>query len=107
MNKENRIQFALMKIRSLYGTPAGEDNVTLFVDHHLAEIEPNHFLEAYGTTSPTGQQILDSLVLIDAWSSEDDGDIDVFDFTLPGDVTNYLVSVRFAGDEIEGISMES
>ncbi|WP_457646930.1 hypothetical protein [Profundibacter sp.] len=107
MNKEEHSQEALAKIRSLYGTPTGEDNVTLFVDHHLAEIEPDYFSKTYGTTSPTAQQILDSLVLIDTWSSEDDGNIDVFDFSLPGNVTNYLISVRFAGDAIQEISMES
>ena len=107
MDKENHKQAALIKIRSLYGTPTGEDNVTLFVDHHLAEIEPDYFSKTYGTASPTAHQLLDSLILIGAWSSEDDGNIDVFDFSLPGNVTNYLISVRFAGDDIQEISMES
>ncbi len=107
MNKEEHKQVALSEIRSLLGVPAGEDSVSLFIDHHLEELEPEYFVETYGTASPEASQIIDSLVFVDAWSSEDDGNIDVFDFSLPGNVTNYLISVRFSGDKVEEISMES
>jgi hypothetical protein len=42
------------------------------------------------------------------WGAGDAEGIDAFDFTLPGGVTNYVISVRFddKGDVAE-ISMES
>ena len=107
MNKKEYEQVALSKIKSLFGVSAGEDSVTLFVDHHLSELEPGYFLKTYGTETPNSSQILDSLVLVDSWSSEDDGNDNVFDFSLPGDVTDYLLSVRFSGESVEEVSMES
>jgi hypothetical protein len=94
-------------IKSLIGKPEGEDNVTLFLEHHLAELEPEYFSSTYGSTTPEATQIVDSLVFVHSWSSEDDGTVDVFDFSLPGSVTDYLLSVRFSGDEVKEISMES
>jgi hypothetical protein len=42
------------------------------------------------------------------WSDEDAEGIGVFDSTLPGKVTNYVISVRFdEAGEIEDIAMES
>lgn len=107
MDKKEYEQAALATLKSLCGTSAGEDSVTLFVDHHLAELEPDYFSQTYGTPTPEAPQILASLILVDSWSSEDDGNVDVFDFSLPGNVTDYLLSVRFSGDDIEDISMES
>ena len=41
-------------------------------------------------------------------SFEDDEDIDMFDFTLPGDVTDYVICVSFdEHGKVEEISMES
>lgn len=102
--KENTARAA---VKALIGRPEGEDNVTLFVEHHLAELEADYFSKTYGTTTPEAYQIADSLVLVDSWSSEDDGHIDVFDFSLPDNVTNYLLSVRLSGDNVEEVSMES
>jgi hypothetical protein len=37
-----------------------------------------------------------------------EGDIEYFDFTIPGEVSNYVLSVHFDGsDVIDSISMES
>ncbi len=43
------------------------------------------------------------------WGEDDDDDgIDTFDFTLPGDVTQYVISVSFDEDgDVEDIVMES
>jgi hypothetical protein len=50
-------------------------------------------------------------VLRSHWGDDDDGDeegIDTFDFTLPDEVTDYVISVRFDEDgEVESVSMES
>ena len=107
MKKKEYEQVALLKIMSLLEVSSGEDDVTLFVDHHLAELEPDYFSKTFGTPTPNASQILHSLVLVGSWSSEDDGNVDVFDFSLPGNVTNYLLSVRFSGEEAEQVSMES
>ena len=105
-NSEKEIA-ARAAVKSLIGKPEGEDSITLFVEHHLAELEADYFSNTYGTAMPEAIQIADSLVLVDSWSSEDDGHIDVFDFSLPDNVTNYLLSVRFSGDKVEEVSMES
>lgn len=94
-------------IRAIYGTPEGEDGPTLFVSHHLEELDADYWTKTYGTGAPEATAILDSLVMINAWSSNDDDTIDVFDFSLPGDVTNYLLSVRFVDGEVDDASMES
>jgi len=94
-------------IKSFYGTPEGEDGPTLFISHHLDELEPDFWVRTYGTEAPEATQVLDSLVLVGSWSSEDDGNIDVFDFSLPNNVTNYLLSVRFVDGKVAEVTMES
>jgi hypothetical protein len=45
-------------------------------------------------------------VLQSHWGGDDE--LKTFDFTLPDDATNYLISVRFDEDgDVSGISMES
>lgn len=42
------------------------------------------------------------------WGDEDDDGIDTFDFTLPEDITDYVISVRFDEEgQVEEITMES
>ncbi len=42
------------------------------------------------------------------WGDEDDDGIDTFDFTLPEDVTDSVISVRFdEKGQVEEITMES
>jgi hypothetical protein len=52
---------ALRAIKSLYGKPEGEYGPTLFVSHHLQEIEPDHWLRTIGVRQPDADQILSSL----------------------------------------------
>jgi len=102
-------------IRRLFGTKGDEYGVTLFVSHHLEELDADYWLQLCGTAKPQPKQILDMLELKAHWSLDDFEHTDdskrgftVFDFTLPGDVTNYVVSVRF--DEtgvVERVSVES
>lgn len=99
---------ALIKIKSIYGTEDGEFGPTLFVEHHLEEIENEYWVKKFGSEKPDPVKILEALVLVNKWASEDDDNIDTFDFSLPDNVTNYLLSVRFADDgQVEEISMES
>ncbi len=90
-----------------------ENPVTLFVAHHLEELEPEYWAEQTGTPTPTPAQVLELLVLRGHWGMDEDEEIDddgleMFDYTLPGDKTDYVLSVRFDEDgEVYDIDMES
>ena len=76
------------------------------VSHHLEEIEATYWEKQFGMAKPESDQILDSLVLKSEF--EEDDEIDTFDFTLPGEVTDYVICVTFDDEgEIVDISMES
>jgi len=82
-----------------------ESSVGLFVSHHLSELEAAYWMK-HGTPKPTRQQVIDLLVLRSHWGG--DAELDHFDFTLPDDVTDYVISVRFDDTgEVEGLEMES
>ena len=95
-------------IKSLYGKPEGEYGPTLFVSHHLEEIEPEYWLRTVGAQKPSPEQILDALVFVGSWTSGGGGTDNTFDFGLPGNVSSYLLSVRFDDDgQVQDVSMES
>ena len=102
---DKRTKLALDAIRKEYGTDAGEFSTTMFVSHHLEELPKDYWQEHTGTDKPEPAAVLGLLELKSNWG---ESDIENFDFSLPGDVTDYLLSVRFddAG-EIDEISMES
>lgn len=104
--KDNE-QAAREAILECYGTEDGEFGPTLFVTHHLEELNSKDWKDSLGKPSPDAQDILKSLVLLEAWDSEDDGENDTYDFSLPGQVTDYMLSVRFQNGEIVSIEMES
>ena len=105
---ERRQTAALNAIREAYGTDEGEESVTLFVSHHLEEIDEDFWFKHCGVKRPKPEQILDLLVLQSHWGEDDEDGIDNFDFTLPDDVTNYLLTVSFDEDgEVSEIAMES
>ena len=100
---ENNITQALDAIKASYKTDKGEYGADLFISHHLEELSDADWLLALGTIKPTPQQILNSLTL-----SEPSEDGLMYDFTLPNDVTDYILCVNFGEDgTIEDISMES
>lgn len=100
---KKREQAAISAIKSVFGTPEQEYGVTMFVEHHIEELESEYWEKLLGTPKPDPRKVLDLLVLQDHW--DDDC---VFDFTLPEDATNYVISVRFdENGEIEDITMES
>jgi len=102
---ETRRDKALAAMRQALGTPAGDGSVSLFIDHHLDELPPEWWRQRLGVARPEPAAVL---ALLQCRSSWGENDLQVFDFTLPDDVTNYLVSVRFdVGGQVESLSMES
>jgi hypothetical protein len=96
---------ALEAIEKAIGTTNGEVNINLFVEHHLRELPDSYWQEKLGTKTPTPLAIVRLLQLRSSWG---DDDIECFDFTLPDEVTNYVVSVRFdESGALDSISMES
>lgn len=60
-----------------------------------------------GIEKPDPARVLDILQLSSRWG-DDEYEMEVFDFTLPDDVTSYVMSVRFdESGSIEEVSMES
>ena len=102
---KEREQQAIAAIRQALGTEAGEDNIDLFVEHHLAELPQSYWLEQLTSNTPQPSAVVGLLELRSSWGEDD---IEYFDFTLPADVTDYVVSVHFdESGSIDGISMES
>lgn len=94
---------ALEGIKQFAGTEQGTYAIDEFVSHHLEELPASYWNKHLGTNSPKSEQVIDLLVLRSKWDDEE-----VYDFTLPEDVTDYVVSVSFDEDgEIEDITMES
>jgi hypothetical protein len=84
--------------------------VSLFASHHIEELDAAYWKKHTGTTTPSAKQVVDLLELRSQWGGDGDDDdgVNVFDFTLPGDVTNYVLSVRFDNDgEVQDVDMES
>jgi hypothetical protein len=102
---ETRTNLALAAIKQAYGTEADEYGATMFVKHHLEELPADYWQDRLGTTNPEPAAVLGLLELQSNWG---EGEIENFDFSLPGEVTNYVVSVHFdnAG-AVDGVSMES
>ena len=74
-NIEAKQKIAREKIISIHGTPEGEYGPTLFVSHHLEDMETSYWLDQFKNERPDAKQILDSLILVASWSSQEDGAI--------------------------------
>ncbi len=100
---KKREEAAFTAIKSVFGTPEQEYGVTMFAEHHIEELEPEYWEKHLGTTKPDSRKVLDLLILREHWD-----DNCVFDFTLPEDVSDYVISVRFdENGDVEDIAMES
>ena len=103
-----REKISLDAIKRSLGTDAAEYGATLFASHHLDELDQSYWQRHLSTAKPEPAQVLGILCLQSHWGEDDDDGIDTFDFCLPGDVSTYLLSVRFDEDgEVEDITMES
>jgi hypothetical protein len=102
---ERRKTVASAEIRQAHGTEDGEDSIDLFVAHHLEELPRDYWREHLATTTPDAAAVVGLLTCRSSWGK---GDLENFDFTLPGEITDYVVSVHFdEKGEVDGISMES
>lgn len=106
-----RTKVALETIKRSLGTEAGEYGATLFAAHHLDELDQSYWQTHLKIDKPAPVQVIELLCLRSHRSDDDDDDddgLDTLDFALPGDVSNYVLSVRFDEDgEVDEISMES
>lgn len=93
-------------IKTAFGTAEDEFGATLFVSHHLEELDSSYWKKHLSTETPEPRRVLEMLELHSHWGGDDE--LDTFDFTLPEEVTNYVISVTFdeSGDVSE-ITMES
>ena len=109
---QKRTNAALIAIKNDFSQSGDETATQLFVAHHLDEIEASYWQAQLNSAKPAAESVLDLLVLKVHWAVKagdiDENGIDTFDFTLPDNVTQYVLSVRFdETGEIESIDMES
>ncbi len=101
-----REQAARQAIKHGFDMEDEDSGAAMFVAFHLEELEPAYWQEQAGTPRPDPSAVLDLLVLDTHWGGKDE--MEFFDFTLPGKVTAYVVSVRFdLTGKVDEISMES
>ena len=97
------MKLALEAIEKSSGTEDGEYGIDAFVTHHIEELPAEFWKKYLNTATPTTGEVISILVLL----SERDM-VKSYDFTLPDDVTNYVVCVRFSDQGVvEDVSMES
>lgn len=102
---ERRTNAARAAIRDAHGTAAGEYSIDLFISHHLDELPSTYWLEKLATATPDPAAVMNLLICRSPWG---ENDLENFDFTLPGDVTDYVVTVHFGEDgDVDAIEMES
>ena len=83
-----------------------DSGVAMFVAFHLEELDPAYWQEWMETGRPDPAAVLDILELRAHWGDQDE--MEYFDFTLPGKVTDYVISVHFDDKgKVAEISMES
>ena len=96
---------------SRFGRPEAEYDVNVFVSFHLEELPGSYWLEQLGTEYPSGGQVMSLLQLRKVWGlgyGDEDDDFTVVDFTLPGDVTDNVIAVRFDDSgALDSVEMES
>ncbi|WP_041523238.1 DUF2004 domain-containing protein [Gilvimarinus agarilyticus] len=94
---------ALEGIRKASGTEQGEYSIDEFVSHHIDELPRTYWEKHLNTESPSSEQVIGLLVLHSKWKDEE-----VYDFTLPDNVSGYVVRVSFDEEgHIKDFEMES
>lgn len=100
---ENKAKLAFDAIKSSFNTEQGEHGIDLFISHHIEELSEQTWSGLLGKAQPTASEVLEIMVLRSSWNDDL-----TYDFTLPNNVTNYVVSVLFnENGKIDCISMES
>ena len=101
-----REQAARHAIKNGFDMDDEDSGVAMFVAFHLEELDAAYWQQHLGTARPMPDAVLDALVLRERWGGA--GDLEHFDFTLPGDITDYVIGVRFdAAGKVAEVSMES
>ncbi|MDC5857424.1 DUF2004 domain-containing protein [Vibrio rotiferianus] len=94
---------ALEAIKNASGTELGECSIDEFVSHHLEELPSHYWVKHLDSATPSSEKVIGLLILRSKWDDEE-----VYDFTLPDEVTDYVVSVSFdENGNLEDITMES
>jgi hypothetical protein len=103
---QKREAAARAAIKKAFGTASDEFGATLFVTHHLEEVDSGYWVKHLSTEAPDPHRVLELLELKSHWGGNNG--IENFDFTLPEDATQYVISVKFdeSGD-VSDISTES
>ncbi len=92
-------------IAAIHGTAGDEFGVTLFVSHHLDEVDAAYWRKHTYSDKPEPRQVLDMLELR---TDPAEQSMDMLDFTLPENVTDYVVCVEFdKSGNIVRVAMES
>jgi len=105
---QRHTEAALLAIKQAISSSDEDSSVKLFVSHHLQELDAAYWTKHAGKPRPCPKEVLELLQLRSHWGEDDEDGIDTFDFTLPGDVTQYVIAVRFDADgEVKEIEMES
>ena len=103
-----RKALAITAIKAAYEMDDDDHGVSLFIAHHLLELDESYWLHYLNTGSPEPNRVLDLLVLRSHWSEDDEDGLDFFDFTLPEDATDYIICVQFTDTgDVDCITMES
>lgn len=93
-------------IQRAFETDDEELGARLFVSHHFAELDASYWKRHLSVEKPSPMAVLDLLYLRSHWGGEDE--LETFDFTLPEDVTDYVLCVRFDDrGEVTDVEMES
>jgi hypothetical protein len=66
---------ALAAIKRAFGSEDGENSVTLFVTHHLEELQAAYWQQHLGTATPEPERVLEIIQLSCHWGDEDDDGI--------------------------------
>ncbi len=103
---------ARARIDAVYGTPEDEFDVTLFVSHHLSELDASYWIKHTGTSKPEARKVLRLLEVCFDSEEEDlapeEEPRNSLDFTLPDGVTNYVICVEFDDSgNVASVVMES
>jgi hypothetical protein len=85
-----------------------KDDIALFISHHIEELNEEYWEKHCGIPKPKAENVVEIIEFKTNWGEENSDNMDTLDFSLPDDITDYVISVRFSKNgKIESISMES
>lgn len=94
MSQVDRQQAALYAIKNSEGTPYWEGGVKPFLSHCIDEVDSEYWVSEMGTPNPSYSDILE-LIMFKEYRDNNQA----LDFTLPENVTAYVIRVSFNEDD--------